>query len=264
MMLVKNPKQIHFYLNNTTNVVGGLGHELLQARVEKSDNIFNDAVDWLDDAHKLGFNVARFSGGEPMLEAGKVCALIARAHELGMYTTLKTNGFWANDESVWKQLKASGLDFLRISYDSDWFYRGSPLTKQIAMKAIGDGRKLFGMFAIITDDTEPDIEELRAIHPIVEVIAGSALDRTSYKLQVNGEAVYSRHFTVDFKGRAWTSSTGIFKAEATGELDDRYLGSLHETPMVELYKPSTFLGVRDPGGNVVTKPLANDAQTPAT
>jgi len=239
---------IHFYLNNKINVDKGLACDWLKASPDGKESIFDEAIGWLEEASKLGFDRVRLSGGEATLEFEKLLVVIRKAKELKMWVSLKTNGWWANDEAYWKGLKESGLDCLRISYDSDWFYKGSPLTKQISMKAIGDGKKVFDEFQIITDDSEPDIAELEAIGQVVEVIPQSYMD-TNYKInitytgfdpdlakEVSWKFEPRKGFVIDFKGRVFTHSTGIFKAEATGELDERYLGDLRKEGFVEVYK----------------------------
>lgn len=251
-------REAHIYLNNRINVVGGLGYELLQARSDKNDNVFGDAIVWLNDLKKVGIDIVRFSGGEPTLEIDKLVLLISKAKSLGLYTTLKTNGWWANDEEYWEKLVSSGLDFLRVTYDSSWFYEGSPLTKQISMKAIGDGRDRFKMFAVITHDTEPDLEEIRSIGPIVEVIPNSTRNEMymvqSEQLFTNEETgkvtPYIRvhknmYFVIDFKGRAFCSGTGIFAAENDGTLDERYLGDVRTEGVEKLYNKFVALRLQE-------------------
>lgn len=239
---------LHLYLNNKINVGKGLACNWLKASPNGKENVFDESLKWLEEAARLGFDRVRLSGGEATLEFEKLLAVIRKAKELKMWVSLKTNGWWANDETYWKELKKSGLDCLRISYDSDWFYKGSPLTKQISMKAIGDGRKLFDEFQVITDDSESDLAELEAIGVVIEVIPQSKMDMT-YKFDITntgfdpdiGKVVSRKHeprkdFVIDFKGRVFTHSTGIFLAENNDVLDDRYIGDLRKESFEDLYK----------------------------
>ena len=68
----------------------------------------------ITDAHKLGYKVVSFSGGEPLLFNGLVES-IAHAKSLGMVTTVTTNGTIADAEMI-HEIKTH-LDIMAISLD---------------------------------------------------------------------------------------------------------------------------------------------------
>jgi organic radical activating enzyme len=213
-------KDLHIYLTNQTNVDAGLACDLFKASLNKNDNIYIDVLTWLFEARGEGFEIARFSGGEPTLNFNALILCIQRAKQLGYFVTLKTNGWFANNPEYWQALQDAGLDFFRITYDSDFFYNGSPLTKEIFLKAVEEAKKRFRYVAIITDDAEPDIAEIKALNTLLEIVPISRIDE-NYRLSG------LKQFVIDFKGRVFSSSSGMFYAENTGNLNDCYLGNLN-------------------------------------
>lgn len=68
----------------------------------------------ITDAAALGYRVVSFSGGEPLVWRGLERAL-ARARELGLRTTVTTNGFFTGDGRLARV--ADAIDVLAISLD---------------------------------------------------------------------------------------------------------------------------------------------------
>ncbi len=68
----------------------------------------------IDDAALLGYRVVSFSGGEPLLWRGLDAAL-GRAKELGLRTTVTTNGFFARQGRLARI--ADRIDVLAVSVD---------------------------------------------------------------------------------------------------------------------------------------------------
>jgi len=239
---------LNIYLNNKLNVSGGFVETLLKTSQDGIDNNYDLVPKWLEEASVLGFKRVRLSGGEATLEFEKLLLIIQKAKELKMWVSLKTNGWWANDEYYWKMLINSGLDCLRVTYDSDWFYPDSPLTKQISMKVIGDGRDKFNEFVIIVRDSEPDLTELEALNCNIEKLPMSILTdnykpiitHTGFDPDVGSVTTVQfefkcNNFTINCRRLAFTSSLAVLYNENTGILDDRYLGDLRKETFEDVY-----------------------------
>jgi len=72
--------------------------------------------DLLNQMKAMGFGVAYFFGGDPLLRAD-LEDLIAHARGLGLYTRLDTNGLLLSKERI-QSLKKAGLDRMGVSLDS--------------------------------------------------------------------------------------------------------------------------------------------------
>jgi len=240
---------LNIYLNNRLNVSGGFVETLLKTSQDGIDNNYYLVPKWLEEASVLGFKRVRLSGGEATLEFEKLLLIIQKAKELKMWCSLKTNGWWANDEYYWKMLIDSGLDCLRVTYDSDWFYKDSPITKQISMKAIGDGRDKFNEFVIIVRESELDLAELEMLNCNMEKLPMSILTdnykpiitHTGFDPDVGSVTTVQfefkcNNFTINSLGLTFTSSLAVLYNENTGMFDDRYIGDLNKESFGELYK----------------------------
>lgn len=75
----------------------------------------------LREAHESGVRSILLTGGEPMIREKIVFDLLKQAQQLGMMTSITTNGFWGKSpqkaEQTVARLKAAGLSLLTISYD---------------------------------------------------------------------------------------------------------------------------------------------------
>src|SRR5918912_3365889 len=71
----------------------------------------------LDQARDLGVLQLHLSGGEP-LQRHDLLPIVARAHELGLYTNLITSALGLSPTRA-EQLKAAGLDHVQISIQAD-------------------------------------------------------------------------------------------------------------------------------------------------
>jgi MoaA/NifB/PqqE/SkfB family radical SAM enzyme len=70
----------------------------------------------LDKLAELGTSMITVSGGEPLMHP-ELDAMIARMGELGMISSLITNGYYLSPERI-RRLNDAGLDFLQISIDN--------------------------------------------------------------------------------------------------------------------------------------------------
>jgi pyrroloquinoline quinone biosynthesis protein E len=68
----------------------------------------------LDEAAELGVLQVHFSGGEPTLRAGDLCALVRKARGRELYTNLITQGTFLSDELI-AALEGAGLDHVQLS-----------------------------------------------------------------------------------------------------------------------------------------------------
>jgi len=76
----------------------------------------SEIIGLIDEAGKLGSSAIYFFGGEPLLISG-LSGYVKHAKQRGMRVTLDTNGFLLNEDKV-RELKASGVDGIRVSIDS--------------------------------------------------------------------------------------------------------------------------------------------------
>src|SRR5947207_3646853 len=83
--------------------------------------------DALTDASRAGYNVASFSGGEPLLYK-PLRTVLDHAHNCGMLTTVTTNGMLLDERRL--DALGGGADLVAISLDgipeSHDIVRGSP------------------------------------------------------------------------------------------------------------------------------------------
>ncbi len=115
----------------------------------------------LTDASELGYNVASFSGGEPLLYPA-LHASLAHARRCGMRTTVTSNGMLLDERRL--DRLAGVLDLLAISLDgvpaSHDRMRASPRAFR-AMAARLDGVRRAGMpFGFIFTLTQYNLDEL--------------------------------------------------------------------------------------------------------
>ena len=149
------------------------------------------------DAAALGYRVVSFSGGEPLLWRGLERAL-ARARELGLRTTVTTNGFFTGDGRLARV--ADAIDVLAISLDGPRELhdeiRGTPRAfarLEAGLDAVRASGVPFGFIHTLTRRSAAHLEwlgeyaveqgaRLLQIHPLertgraAEVLAGEAPD----------------------------------------------------------------------------------------
>jgi len=77
---------------------------------------------YIGQAHYHGVSHVIITGGEPMLYPDEVRQIISFTSKLGMYTDLRTNGYWASDREATRKVLANlleaGLGRIGLSYDS--------------------------------------------------------------------------------------------------------------------------------------------------
>src|SRR5690349_13768100 len=71
----------------------------------------------LAESAELGVLQCHLSGGEPLLRRDLV-EIVARAHELGLYTNLVTSALGLSRPRA-EQLRAAGLDHVQVSIQAD-------------------------------------------------------------------------------------------------------------------------------------------------
>jgi organic radical activating enzyme len=83
----------------------------------------NKAKEIIVDLAQAGVGGISFSAGEPFLYLNEIIELVDLCRQLGIYTRIVTNSYWANttqaSESLVSDLKKKGLCQLRLSY-SRW------------------------------------------------------------------------------------------------------------------------------------------------
>lgn len=245
--------KIALYLTNQCNVKQGYCYDWLACGPDKKDSIFDIAKSVIDDAKENGFDILQLSGGEATLEMGKLLDIIRYGKDRMFEVWFKTNGWWGSkNEEYPKLLHEAGLDHLRISYDSNKFYPGSPITEAIVLNAIAYGHKYFmdRRFTIVVSSGEKDFSALEALKVNGSNIAieknvildshyrfvehFSSIDPDT-NLTVAQDIGVPFRFTVDFKGRVFTNSEGIAEAEHGKILGSRYVGDIRQEKFIDLY-----------------------------
>jgi len=249
--------RLALYLTGACNLDRGICHDWINCSPSRIDNIYKEAFDYIASAKKVGLDTISFSGGEPTLDMVNLLALIMYAKSLGLYTTLKTNAWWGdakNAEQYVSDLYSAGLDWLRISYDTNWIYPGSPILKENTLRAIALGwyyfstdRRMTVLYpkgeidanyfqtsvkvngANIATETIPVLDSAKRLNETV-----TSFDPTSSKMVTQQMSLAFRP-TIDSKKRFFTNSEGICEAEYLGTLTDRYVGSLDKNTFEELY-----------------------------
>lgn len=244
-------KKIVLYLTANCNTDQGFCYDIIKCAPGRPENLLPDAQGIITSAARNGFDHVSFSGGEPTLHFGELQALIIYAKSLGMTTQLKTDGWWGEEgtvENCLTKLYGAGLDYLRISFDSRKFYRGSILNRANVFRAITQGFEKFRkrQFAVMVPYGETDFSEFENAEFNVERLPFPNAD---YKLTytVTGidpvthtqttETVKFRgfRFTVSWDKKVFITSEGLSEFENRRTLTDRYVGSLNENTFEELY-----------------------------
>ncbi len=100
-----------------------------------------------------------FTAGEPLLYRDDICVLLSLCRELGIYTRLVSNSFWAGTpdqaDTCLEQLKNAGLSQLRLSY-SRWHQKNIARENVLnaARSCVKHGLNYFISF--VTDFTRED------------------------------------------------------------------------------------------------------------
>lgn len=93
---------------------GNMAHEKMELQ---------GALKLIPRLYQAGVTGVSFTAGEPLLYQEDIGELLKRCRELGMFTRVVTNGFWASDRqrtrTVLSFLKHCGLNQLRLSF-SRW------------------------------------------------------------------------------------------------------------------------------------------------
>ena len=133
----------------------------------------------LTDARQEGYDVASFSGGEPLLYK-PLRQLLDHAHDCGMITTVTTNGMLLDKRRL--KLLQGGADLLAISLDgvpeSHDKIRGSKRAFAEMEARLGDLRDTGIPFGFIFTLTQYNLDEL-------DWVAGFALEQGARLLQIH-------------------------------------------------------------------------------
>ena len=85
----------------------------------KSRMELEQAVNFIHDMAACNVTGISFTAGEPLLFLDDICVLVKVCKDLGIYSRVVTNGFWANTaedaDKVVSLLVSAGLSQLRIS-----------------------------------------------------------------------------------------------------------------------------------------------------
>mgnify|MGYP001361132397 CR=1 FL=1 len=102
------------------------------------DADFNKVMDWIDQIHECGINGLHFVGGEPFLVRDHLTRYIQKASELGIYTSVVTNAYWAKtlEDGIAVLKEMPGLDIIIISSDK---YHLEFIDSQTVINAIEAG-----------------------------------------------------------------------------------------------------------------------------
>jgi organic radical activating enzyme len=86
---------------------------------ERQESDPNQILEWLADVAEAGLKMATFVGGEPFLMLDDLRRYCARAVELGLKSSIITNGYWAKtrEEAIAILQSLSGLNSLVVSSD---------------------------------------------------------------------------------------------------------------------------------------------------
>ncbi|MBU0681471.1 MAG: radical SAM protein [Proteobacteria bacterium] len=107
---------------------------------------------------RAGVGALSFSAGEPFLDFTEITQLVKLCSELGIYTRIVTNSFWAKTAETADQhiteLKENGLCQLRLSY-SRWHQKN--ISRDNVLHAAGSCRKLgLDYFISFVTDFSPE------------------------------------------------------------------------------------------------------------
>jgi len=253
-----------FYLTNECNTVVGHCADFLVCSPDKKDNIFQEAMGYLEDIKNypaLNVDTVCFSGGELTLQMDKVLPILTHAKKLGFKTWLKTNGWWGEKADEYLSLFwEAGLDYLRISFDSRRFYLGSPVKRENVLRAIVAGYRMFAKereFTLVLNRADSELADLREltvdginlpieIQPIPDQNMRVVSEKTGFDDEVGAvvtKKFYYKNFmpTIDFKKRMFTTTEGIAEVERLGQLKNRYVGSLEQESMFKLLQKFSLL-----------------------
>ncbi|MBW2558296.1 MAG: radical SAM protein [Deltaproteobacteria bacterium] len=119
----------------------------------------NKAKEIIVDMAQAGVGGISFSAGEPFLYFNEIAELVSLCRQLGIYTRIVTNSFWAKtaeaSESLVSELKEKGLCQLRLSY-SRWHQKN--VSRNNVLNAARSCRKI-GLDYFISFVTDFSLED---------------------------------------------------------------------------------------------------------
>ncbi|MDH4318579.1 MAG: radical SAM protein [Desulfobulbaceae bacterium] len=119
------------------------------------------ALEIIREMAAVGVGGISFTAGEPMLYFEDMLELLDQCRELGIYTRLVTNSFWAITSEVAEQkiarLLESGLCQLRLSY-SRWHQQHVPPSNILNAAKASQKRGLAYFISFVTDFSSQDDE----------------------------------------------------------------------------------------------------------
>lgn len=216
---------------------------------EDSDNrtmAFDKAKELIGKLEQAGVGGISFTAGEPFLDYREIAELVELCSQLGIYTRIVTNSFWAKEPAAADRLVAglqeNGLCQLRLSY-SRWHRKN--IDRQNVLNAARSCQKigLDYFISFITDFAKEDEEDERFLRehglkffPEPVIYAGRARSfkrrgiRTDYQANC---CEMSPYLTPDLEMYACCDAGSNFR-----ETNFFYLGSLNDHTLDELYTRS--------------------------
>ena len=209
----------------------------------KSRMDLEQAVNFIHDMAACNVTGISFTAGEPLLFLDDICVLVKVCKDLGIYSRVVTNGFWANTaedaDKVVSLLVSAGLSQLRISC-SRWHQEHVNIANIInaAQSCINNRLEYFVSF--VTDFSEKDdsIEQLLQDSKIIYfpepvIYLGRAEDFERKDLNTDysqNTCTMNPYLTPDLDVYACCDGTGAFS-----ETDFLYLGNLKSEGIEDLF-----------------------------
>ena len=195
---------------------------------------------------RAGVGGISFSAGEPFLYFDEIIELVELCKQLGIYTRVVTNSFWAKTpesaDGFVEQLKKSGLCQLRLSY-SRWHQKNIPRNNVLSAARSCQKVGLNCFISFVTDFSKEDDQPEQFLRdncltffPEPVIYAGRAESfkrrsiRTDY--QANG-CTMNPYLTPDFDMYACCDAGSHFS-----ETNFFYLGNLSNQSMEQLFTKS--------------------------
>ena len=145
-----------------------------------------ELLEWVRRSADAGLKLLRFTGGEPMLRAATVMALLRECQKVGIASMLYTNGFWGRQPAkALQQIKAfkrAGLQQLVLSYDK---YHAEFMGPDPLLHIVNHCKDV-GLSVRVTLTRGTDEDDLTDVMTQIEQVRGARL--SVYDLQPVGRA----------------------------------------------------------------------------
>jgi MoaA/NifB/PqqE/SkfB family radical SAM enzyme len=182
----------------------------------------NRIKDYISQAAEIGTPTVAFSGGEAVMHYRQLKSCIQYAHDLGLKTTLMTNGFWAKNPKggykLMKLLAEAGL--LKVSISIDKFHQEFVPVETVknAIRILKELNLMWGltfmdnsdgnMLGTLWDDLRPEIYGVAMdVYPLLSVgAAREYADENQYMRLLKKEnavcpSPFRNEIVIHFDGR---------------------------------------------------------------